>query len=181
MDTSCGYLALAVAKYFVENGDKNKFEWQRKNHFIITFKLSLEICRSANINFTSPMDFDIFEKIQTVFSHQIIVYGDENNILYKESDKFKQVFLYNANNHYDMITPITGFLGVKNYCSKCNKGYQNMHNCSEICNACYTSNICDKSLEIICNIFNRTFFNPTCIQNHLSNNTCIQKKSAQFV
>lgn len=134
---TCGYHALAVAKYYCENGNKIKSEWQqiRRDRQNKTTCIARKICRLADVDYRIAMTYKIIDRIQVTYPYQIIVYGEEKNILYKGSDKLKQIYLYNTENHYNMITSITGFLSVKNYCSKCDKGYQNMHKCSQICDA----------------------------------------------
>ena len=50
----------------------------------------------------------------------------------------KKIYLYYHDNHYDIITSMSGFLSWNYYCTHCNKGYSNKgdHKCNLVCHAC---------------------------------------------
>lgn len=56
-NNSCGYLALAVAKYLIENGYKNIPEWTQimRDTKGKTTKIARKFCRNAGVSILIPM------------------------------------------------------------------------------------------------------------------------------
>ena len=82
------------------------------------------------------------KKFQDVLpGYQIVLISKErfNAIIYKGPEAPKRIYLYYYDNHYGIITTMTGFLGRNYYCTSCNKGYdhEEHHNCKVTCSCCY--------------------------------------------
>ena len=56
-----------------------------------------------------------------------------NAIVYKGLRREKQIYLYHYENHFDIITSISSFLGRGYWCLECMKGYdaKENHRCSK--------------------------------------------------
>ena len=73
---------------------------------------------------------------QVITEHQIVVFSAEHftAIIYKGPKREKQIYLYLYQNHYDVITSVSTFLGTSYWCLECKKGYNNKeeHCCSKV-------------------------------------------------
>lgn len=81
-----------------------------------------------------------------------------------------RIYLLMEDNHFDVITSMTGFMAVNYYCHVCKKGYgkKGRHRCPYNCPACKSvSNDCDESNLIDCNSCNMTFYGEKCFDRHL--------------
>jgi len=81
------------------------------------------------------------------------------------------IYLYNHDNHYDVITTMEGFFNRGYYCKDCNIAYCNKekHQCSRTCPCCHESPACPDVQykdSIKCPTCNRYFRGQTCLQNH---------------
>lgn len=99
--------------------------------------------------------------------------------MYQGPEAEKKIHLYHHDNHYDVITTMSGFLNRSYFCQKCQKGYD--HKEKHICNVpCCPSHKCheDQSDDLqYCSMCNRHFKNTTCFQLHSQvssqgNSTC---------
>ena len=115
------------------------------------------------------------KKFQEVLpGYQIVVLSKEhfNGIIYKGPEAPKQIYLYYYDNHYGVITSMTGFLGRSYYCTTCNKGYdhEDRHNCKVKCNCCHRKNCrVEEGTRLIwtsCQDCNRFFKGEGCYANH---------------
>lgn len=183
-DHSCGYRALFVAKYSVDNGNKkgdNVWRQIKENKYDIQMNGAKSFGNLIGINIeTEPMTLEILEKIQNKSPYQIICYSDDNSILYRGPRKLKQIYICNSNNHYNAITSITGYLGSKKYCVHCYKAYNHQfHKCHHLCVKCNSSAHEIMTPEVKCNSCNRTFNGTQCYENHLGD-VCKKKKQCSI-
>lgn len=113
--------------------------------------------------------------------YQIHIVSKEsfNAIVYQGSEAENKIYLYHHDNHYDVITTMSGFLNRSYFCQKCHKGYD--HKEKHICNEpCYLCQKCHKDQSEdcqYCSTCNRHFKNKTCLQLHAKvssqgNSTC---------
>ena len=77
-------------------------------------------------------------KFQTVVNdYQIVVLSDIyfNATVYEGPQREKQIYLYHHENHFDVITSASSFLGRNYWCLECKNGYdlQAKHRCSKVC------------------------------------------------
>ena len=79
---------------------------------------------------------------QVITEHQIVVLSTEhfNAIIYEGPKREKQIYLYLNQNHYDVITSVSAFLGRSYWCLECKKGYNKKeeHRCSKVSKCCFT-------------------------------------------
>ncbi|KAK3737384.1 hypothetical protein QZH41_011515 [Actinostola sp. cb2023] len=82
------------------------------------------------------------------------------------------VDLFHHDEHYDVITTMTGFLKKSYYCPQCDVGYsaKRWHKCRPFCECCYVA-IADCSEEVIrwtpCPTCHRHFKSDVCYGNHI--------------
>ena len=82
-------------------------------------------------------------KFQDVIDeYQIVVLSAEhfNAIVFEGLKRDKQIYLYHHDNHFDIITSVSAFLGRGYWCLECKKGYnmKEKHRCSRVCKCCFT-------------------------------------------
>ena len=74
--------------------------------------------------------------------YQIVVLSSKhfNAIVYEGLQREKQIYLYHHENHFDVITSVSSFLGRGYWCLVCKKGYNTKmnHRCSKVCKFCFT-------------------------------------------
>src|SRR6266853_6200936 len=103
-------------------------------------------------------DFRDLKKFEEFLNVSIIVYNHSKEIIYKNpdiKDKVNAIIkLYYDNNHFDVITSITGFMGQKHYCEEC-LNHTKCHGDMISCTQC-----------------NREFFGQNCYDNHLKLEIC---------
>ena len=79
---------------------------------------------------------------QVMDDYQIIVLSAEhfNAIVFEGPKREKQIYLYLCNNHYDVITSVSSFLGRTHWCLDCKKGYDRKEDrrCNKACKCCFT-------------------------------------------
>ena len=64
-----------------------------------------------------------------------------NRFIYKGKEQNAEngtVYLYHSDNHFDVITNVKGFLGVRYFCEHCLKGFRQAgsHSCARYCSLC---------------------------------------------
>ena len=95
---------------------------------------------------------------QVIEDYQIVILSAEhfNAIIYEGSKREKQIYLFLHQNHYDIITSVSAFLGRNYWCLECKKGYGKIeeHRCSRVCKCCFTEGC------------HRIFAGDECYANH---------------
>ena len=68
--------------------------------------------------------------------------------MYEGSRREKQIYLYHHDNHFDVITSVTSFLGESYWCLECKKGHDRKkdHCCNKECK-CYFTEECRGIIE----------------------------------
>jgi hypothetical protein len=184
-DYSCGYRAIFVAKYYVDNKNiLNKKEWQniKRDDFKMQSKGAMEIATLAGLNFDVPVNQEALEKLQSVLTdYQLIVIDGayRSNIIYKGKEENKnKIYIEYLNEHFNVITNIRGYMGKKFFCQKCHVAYRHFqdHKCSDQCDKCYSN--CDKEekVNITCTDCWRVFNGQDCYNRHLSTKLCTKIK-----
>ena len=111
----------------------------------------------------------LFQKHLTSYEINIISGNHNNAIIYpsEHSDNVTPIYLYLHDNHYDIITSMTGFLSRVYYCHKCKKGYSNKfdHLCPGMCKSC-RSYECVVNDPLKCDECKRFFKNRACYDRH---------------
>lgn len=123
-------------------------------------------------------------KFQSVIEdYQIVVLSAEhfNAVIYEGQKREKQIYLYLYENHFEIITSVSAFLGKGYWCLECKKGFNNKqdHRCSKVCKCCFTEG-CDgvkmKEPWRECGTCHRLFAGNECYANH-----CRPNKNGQSV
>jgi len=92
-------------------------------------------------------------------------------LVYSGPPADKIIYLYNHDNHYDVITTMEGFFDRSYYCKDCNIASCNKerHQCARTCPCCHESPACPDvqyKEAIKCPTCNRYFRGQTCLQTH---------------
>ena len=102
-----------------------------------------------------------------------------NGIVFKGPEADKKIYLYLHDEHFDVITTMSGFVGRCYYCHKCNKGYDHKekHACNEPCPFCHRCHDDQSENWHHCKNCNRHFKNKTFYdlhtkQSNQGNSTC---------
>ncbi|KAK3704771.1 hypothetical protein QZH41_009498 [Actinostola sp. cb2023] len=82
------------------------------------------------------------------------------------------VYLFHHDEHYDVITAMTGFLKKNYYCPECDVGYseKSKHKCQVFCECCFESTTnCSREVvrSIPCPTCHRHFKSDVCYSNHI--------------
>ena len=135
-DDICCARAIVTAIARVEKHPK--WESIRKGRKIQQ-QLALELHEKANIP-VAECGIDEIKRFQAVLpGYQVHVYSLESAcITFKGPPADQKIFLFNHNNHFDVITSMPAFLGNGYYCDTCEKGYNTKehHACNNPCFRC---------------------------------------------
>jgi hypothetical protein len=139
-DHTCAARAVVVAMANLRN-DKNYSNLRNPKRYVTQLKYARALLYDVNLPEDRAIDISQFIHFETYYNVQIIVYQRpiKDGILYaghQECDD--KIFLYYNKGHFDVISNITGFLNVNNYCSHCLIPYSKSHNhvCDMYCNIC---------------------------------------------
>ena len=114
------------------------------------------------------------KKLQNVLpNYQIKIWSKDKYyaIWYEGPMKPLVLHLFHYDNHFIVISSVTGFLEVSYWCEYCSKGYTNRenHRCENKCKGCLKITPCQLDTWITCPDCNRFFLNQQCFDNHKSN------------
>lgn len=122
------------------------------------------------------------KKFQSILpNYQIHVLSKDhfNGIIYEGTEGGIPIFLYYHDEHFDVITKMTGFLNRSYFCQQCKKGYntKERHVCNNPCVYCHQLHSDEEENWRICDKCNKHFKNDVCYQMHLKTtnggkNTC---------
>ena len=114
-------------------------------------------------------EVDMFQKHLTAYEINIVSGNHDNAIIYPEKPSTDKtpIYLFLHDNHYDVITSMTGFLSKTYYCHKCRRAYSNKldHLCPGMCKSCraYECYIIEPTH---CDQCKRTFKSRACYERH---------------
>ena len=124
---------------------------------------------------------------QVIEDYQIIVLSAEhfNAIVFEGPKREKQIYLYLCNNHYDVITSVSSFLGRNHWCLDCKKGYDRKedHRCNKACKCCFTvgcQGVNENAPWRECGQCHRMFAGDECYTNHCQPNKENQSVCQKF-
>ena len=130
-------------------------------------------------------EVDKFQKV--IDNYQIIILSSKhfNAIVYKGPRREKQIYLYHYENHFDVITSVSSFLGKSYWCLECMKGHntKEKHRCSKLCKCCFTegcAGITQKAAWRECDTCHRIFAGDECYANHCRPNRESQSVCQKF-
>ncbi|XP_045186812.2 uncharacterized protein LOC123544812 [Mercenaria mercenaria] len=136
--------------------------------------LAIELHRLAGVD-EQQCGVEEIKKFQAVMpKYKIYVLSKEcfNNFVYVGPDDGIPIYLYLHDNHYDVITTITGFLKRSYFCKKCLKGYNDKekHMCNSACRVCRRFHEDVKEEWYYCSDCHRYFISATCYKLHKEKN-----------
>ena len=175
-DNLCCARAIVVAKAKLDSAP----DWSSMRHGrSIQAQKAVELHEKAGVQ-RGTCGIPEIKKFQEVLpEYQIVLISKENfnAIIYKGPEAPKKLYLYHYDNHYGVITSMTGFLGRSYYCTVCNKGYdhEERHNCKATCSCCHRKKCQgNKETRLIwksCQDCNRFFKGEECYTNHKERKT----------
>jgi hypothetical protein len=120
----------------------------------------------------SKCGLDEVKKFQAVLpNYQIHVLSKEhfNGIIYDGVEGGIPIYLYYHDEHFDVITKMTGFLNRSYFCLQCKKGYntKEKHVCNNPCIYCHQLHSDEEEKWTFCVKCNRNFKSDMCYQMHL--------------
>ena len=177
-DELCCARALITAMARVQNHP----QW---NNIRLGHKIQEQLARDLHIKAGVPLTsctLDHVKQFQMVlpdFQIHILSMEHFNAIVYQGPEGGIPIYLYNHNEHFDVITKVTGFLDRSYFCLQCKKGYNNKekHSCNNACHFCrHIHNERDEDW-VYCKHCNCKFVNQICYDFHLKqtesgNSTC---------
>ena len=114
-------------------------------------------------------EVDMFQKHLTEYEINIVSGNHDNAIIYpsQPSTDKTPIYLFLHDNHYDVITSMTGFLSTAYYCHKCRRAYSNKldHLCPGMCKSCRAYE-CYTVEPMHCDECKRTFKSRACYERH---------------
>lgn len=185
----CGAIAALLGAAY-QNKDTNIKYWKKINDSKgkEQTKKAEELYEQIGKQYDEICTIDDFQNIETVLGVQIIILdsAQKNKQVYKgdKIDGKQPIFLYQFENHYHLITSVSGLLATSGYCVDCDLGYKR-HTCpfqekSIKCSLCQTVDIDHVTRKmndenkkynvwITCQDCNRIFPDDDCFQAHTTN------------
>lgn len=124
-------------------------------------------------------DVKTFQSALPGYQINIVSKESFNAIVYQGPEAEKKIYLYHHDNHFDVITTMSGFLNQSYFCQKCKKGYntKEKHICNEPCYLCHKCHEDQPKDWKYCSKCNRRFKNTKCFHLHAQissqgNSTC---------
>ncbi len=161
-------LVVAIAK---ANGDK-RYKQLANHRKPSQKKAACELHEKAGVPFgpCGIPEVKQFQKHLPEYEINIVSSDHRDSIIYPKcsSDtEAKRLYLYLHNNHYDVITSMSGFLGRSYFCCKCRKTYSStiQHLCKGMCEMCRSFDCPYVKLQD-CAECGRTFRSQTCYDKH---------------
>ncbi|MCW4344201.1 MAG: hypothetical protein N0E48_12745 [Candidatus Thiodiazotropha endolucinida] len=167
-DNLCCARALVTAMARVQNHP----QWDSiRRGYKIQGELAKELHCKAGVPFEACgiAEIRIFQKALPDFQIHVLSKEHFNSVIYQGPDGGLPIYLYFHNQHFDVITKVTGFLNRSYFCFQCKKGYntKESHKCNNACHFC--KHIHDENREDWkhCKVCNCKFVNQTCYDLHL--------------
>ena len=169
-DNLCLARALVVAIAKVENAPN--YSYLRHQARAQQIK-AIELHANANVPLgpCGLEEVDLFQKHLTAYEINIVSGNNDSAIIYPKdgvySNDIKPIYLYLHDNHYDVITSMSGFLSTSYFCHKCRRAYAKKfdHLCPGMCKSC-RSYECNVNEPMQCAQCKRTFKSRACYERH---------------
>ena len=169
-DNLCLARALVVAIAKVDNAPNYKYlaEIDRAQE-----KKARELHTAANVPLgpCGIPEVELFQKYLTNYEINIVSGNHDSSIIYPSkpstNNNVTPIYLYLHNNHYDVITSMTGFLNQCYFCHTCRQAYDHKlnHLCPGMCKSCRSYD-CIVDDPLGCNECNRWFKSKACYDRH---------------
>jgi len=167
-DKLCCARALVTAIARVEKNPRWNSIRQRQD---IQRELAVKLLERANVPLCE-CGIEQVKQFQDVLpNYQIHILSKEhfNAIVFSGPEEEVPIYLNYHDNHYDVITSMTGFLNRSYFCVNCKKGYQHKerHICNEPCYHCKHLHNNKEEEWKKCLTCNCSFVNQTCFNLYL--------------
>ena len=167
-DELCCARALVTALARVQNHPR--WESIRKGRKIQE-TLAKELHEKAGVPLTACgiPEIKLFQKALPDIQIHVLSKEHFNSVIYQGPEGGTPIYLYSHDQHYDIITKITGFLNRSYFCFQCKKGYNNKerHSCNDPCHFCKHIHNDKEEDWMHCKQCNCKFVNRTCYDLHL--------------
>ena len=170
-DNLCLARALVVAIGKIEKDPKYKSLIDPKRR--AQEKKAIELHERANVPFgpCGLPEVEMFQKYLTRYEINIVSGNHDNSIIYppkpSTNNNVTPIYLYLHDNHYDVITSMSGFLSRCYFCHACSQTYDHklVHLCPGMCKSCRAYD-CVVNDPMECNECNRWFKSKVCYDRH---------------
>ena len=166
-DELCCARAVVVAKAKLDKDPPMKSLFAPRG--TLQDRLARELHETAIVPL-GPCGIGEIKKFQAVLpGYQLNIVSKEhlNAMISSGPEADKCLYLYNHDNHYDVITSMPAFLARKQYCHKCKKCFDKItdHPCGDLCKLCNTQN-CPVVNWIYFQDCNRFYKSDECFARH---------------
>jgi hypothetical protein len=136
----------------------------------LQYNLAFDLLEEVGLPTDKGINIRDFTLIEEFLGVQIIVYDApfRNSCIYAGAqERDDKIFIYHNDNHFDLITSITGFLKAGYYCTTCLVPYKDRtkHSCNLYCKTCQHVN-CVVENEMTCYRCNQRCRSLDCFNRH---------------
>ena len=205
----CGHIAVFVAmvqlKYKLSGRDQS--EWNRIKRSNDTMSDLIQILAREHVTDTNAklgatgvicydeeVDMAALELYAKAWRVQVVVYSTYTGqsrtsaqLLFisnhrESADRtiFLELLKYGSVNHFNVITSISGYLGVRKFCHVCYKGLSNVehHVCRSGCPGCGQRDVCPagEDFDVRCSDCGQKCASEQCLSMHLQGGKCRQRQ-----
>ncbi|KAK3735264.1 hypothetical protein QZH41_008887 [Actinostola sp. cb2023] len=174
-DGSCAFHAIVVGKWMAEGHPRQELTVRQEE------EQARALCTRSGLRWGACGRVELF-RLQEVLKEEGVrlhVYYHDLNCIGFAGDLTEfgsqkptcDVYLFHHDEHYDVITTMTGFLKKNYFCPECDVGYseKSKHKCRPFCECCYET-IGNCSQEVVqwtsCPTCHRHFKSDVCFANH---------------
>jgi hypothetical protein len=134
------------------------------------YYLAEKLLKAVRLPNDREIEISELEKFENFLNIQILVYSQpfQNKCIYVGcKEREDKIFLYHTDNHFDLITSMTGFLCHRYFCSHCKICYDNAkkHYCKIYCKTCENIN-CSIESEFSCYQCHQVCRSEACFIRH---------------
>ncbi|KAK3723304.1 hypothetical protein QZH41_008116, partial [Actinostola sp. cb2023] len=174
-DGSCAFHAIVVGQWMAEGRPRQELTVRQEE------EQARALCTRSGLRWGACGRVELFRLQEVlkeegvrlhVYYHDLNCIGFAGDLTEFGSQKPKcDVYLFHHDEHYDVITTMTGFLKKNYFCPECDVGYseKSKHKCRPFCECCYET-IANCSQEVVqwtsCPTCHRHFKSDVCFANH---------------
>lgn len=202
-DNACGYWAVALGMLYYQlerhifrrkNGRRTNQSKEEKRKDCLWHETIKEqeinikgrarrICREAGLNYEERLSTENLHLLDAYLQprgYQLyVVQSTDCSVLHEGPDAARQIYLLRneRTEHINLITSITAWMEVNEWCHKCWKGNTrpNRHNCTYTCPRCRQFGVCkleEGEDEVTCDDCHRRFLGEVCFSKHKDAGVC---------
>jgi hypothetical protein len=150
--------------------DIKKYRLVARKDTCTQYSIAYDLLKEVGLPVDREISIREFVLIENYFDVQVIVYDApfRSGCIYTGArERLDKIFIYHSDNHFDLITSITGFLKSGYYCTTCRVPYSNKthHSCNFYCKTCQHLN-CIVENEMVCYSCNQLCRSQDCFDRH---------------